>query len=282
MKHKSNSNLALEITRNYYNSDDADCFYEEVWGGEDIHIGIYDSPDISIASASKNTIKQMINSLIKSPSKQTRILDIGSGYGGTARSLTSQFGSEIVCLNLSEKENALNRKKNYENGLDHKIQVLDGNFEDIPYPNESFDIVWSSDAILHSPDKEKVFKEVSRVLLPGGEFIFTDPMQTPNCPSDVLKPIYERIHLESLGTVEMYETYASLVQLRKIGFTSFSNHLVNHYRAVKKEIEANRVLLTIKISPEFLDRMILGLDHWIEGGEQGHLEWGILHFQKQK
>ena len=36
----------VSIARDYYNSDDADNFYHEIWGGEDIHIGLYRStPD---------------------------------------------------------------------------------------------------------------------------------------------------------------------------------------------------------------------------------------------
>ena len=37
----------------YYNSDDADNFYYRVWGGEDIHIGIYESAGEDIAAASE-------------------------------------------------------------------------------------------------------------------------------------------------------------------------------------------------------------------------------------
>jgi sarcosine/dimethylglycine N-methyltransferase len=49
----------VETARTYYNSDDADNFYFHVWGGEDIHIGIYDTPDEAIADASRRTVERM-------------------------------------------------------------------------------------------------------------------------------------------------------------------------------------------------------------------------------
>ncbi len=59
---------------------------------------------------------------------------------------------------------------------------MHGVFEDIPEPDASVDVVWSQDAILHSDQREKVLPEVFRVLKPGGEFIFTDPMQADDVP----------------------------------------------------------------------------------------------------
>ena len=39
---------AVDIARDYYNSDDADHFYFHVWGGEDIHVGLYAHDDLSL------------------------------------------------------------------------------------------------------------------------------------------------------------------------------------------------------------------------------------------
>jgi sarcosine/dimethylglycine N-methyltransferase len=47
---------AVKTAQEYYNSDDADNFYFHVWGGEDIHVGIYQSPEEDIATASERTV----------------------------------------------------------------------------------------------------------------------------------------------------------------------------------------------------------------------------------
>ena len=50
-----NRNAAESVAENYYDSSDADIFYERVWGGEDIHIGLYES-GLSIFEASRKPL----------------------------------------------------------------------------------------------------------------------------------------------------------------------------------------------------------------------------------
>jgi glycine/sarcosine/dimethylglycine N-methyltransferase len=98
------------------------------------------------------------------------------------RRIAKKFGASVRCLNISETQNDTNRHKNNRQGLADKVSVVHGVFEDIPEPDGSFDVVWSQDAILHSDQRPQVLAEVFRVLKPGGEFIFTDPMQADDCP----------------------------------------------------------------------------------------------------
>ena len=165
---------AVNIARDYYNSDDADNFYAIIWGGEDIHIGLYEKENEPIVDASHRTVRHIAECLGDIGPDHT-VLDIGSGYGGAARYLADTFGCTVTALNLSEKENQRNREINLERGLNDKINVIDGSFEDIPADDQTFDVVWSQDAILHSGHREKVLQEVARILKPGGRFIFTDP-----------------------------------------------------------------------------------------------------------
>ena len=46
---------AAATAASYYDSTDADHFYADIWGGEDIHIGLYAEPDEAIAAASRRT-----------------------------------------------------------------------------------------------------------------------------------------------------------------------------------------------------------------------------------
>ena len=59
----ASSTAATEVARDYYNSDDADNFYYEIWGGEDIHIGLYREPGEPIALASTRTVATMASQL---------------------------------------------------------------------------------------------------------------------------------------------------------------------------------------------------------------------------
>ncbi len=263
----------------YYNSDSADGFYFQVWGGEDIHIGLYNAPDEPIFTASQRTVARMTEHLQARPA-ETKVLDIGSGYGGSARYLAKTLGFAVDCLNISEVQNTRNRQFNAEQGLADKIRVVDGSFEDLPFEPASYDVVWSQDAILHSGNRRKVLEEVDRVLVAGGELIFTDPMQSDDCPAGVLAPVLARIHLDTLGSPGFYRQVARELGWQEIGFEDHSQQLVNHYSSVLRELEARRAELTPICGQDYLDRMATGLGHWIEAGKNGYLVWGILRFRK--
>ena len=275
-----NQKTAVDKAQEYYNSDDADNFYFTIWGGEDIHVGLYNSEDEPIFDASRRTIERMA-SKISNLDKNSKVLDIGAGYGGAARYLAKKYGCQVVALNLSEVENERDRKMNEDQGLDHLITVVDGSFEEIPYPDFSFDVVWSQDAILHSGNREQVLKEVARVLKSGGDFVFTDPMQTDDCPEGVLQPILDRIHLETLGSPGFYRESAKKYGMKEIEFEEHASQLPIHYGRVLKETEGQEDELSKVVSQNYINNMKQGLNHWVSGGNNGYLTWGIFHLRKK-
>lgn len=270
---------ATQTARDYYNSADADAFYAEIWGGEDIHVGIYASADEPIRDASIRTVDHLAQRL-EPLDEHTKVLDIGAGYGGAARRIAKMHGCHVTCLNLAEAENERNRAFTKDAGLKDKITVLDGSFEDIPAEADSFDAVWCQDAILHSGDRVRVLKEVNRVLRHGGKFVFTDPMRSDDCPEGVLDPILARIHLPDLGSPGFYKGQAEKLGWRDLGYQDMTDQLTRHYTRVLETTEAEADRLKGKVSPEYIERMKAGLRHWIEGGKAGHLAWGVFLFEK--
>lgn len=277
----ANYSEVVETARQYYNSEDADNFYYHVWGGEDIHIGLYESERDSIAEASRRTVQRMAEELAGLDSN-SRVIDVGSGYGGSARYLAATTDCHVTALNLSETENARNREMNAQQGLSERIDVIDGSFEHIPAVDKTFDIAWSQDAILHSGHRQQVIDEIARVLKPGGQLIFTDPMQADDCPEGVLQPVLDRIHLDSLGSFVFYREAAAKAGLETVETIDLTPQLVNHYGRVRDELLAQRPKLAGKVSDEYIERMLKGLGHWVEAGEKGYLAWGILHFHKPR
>lgn len=270
---------AVRVAEDYYDSTDADEFYSNIWGGEDIHIGIYESDLEPIADASRRTVERMADRLV-GVSPSSTVLDIGAGYGGAARSLARRFGCRVVCLNVSEKQNARNARLNAEQGLAESVSVVHGTFEALPLPDASCDVVWSQDAILHSGNRSQVLSEVHRVLRPSGQLIFTDPMQSDDCPRGVLGPVLDRIHLESLGSVAFYRNELSRLGFRELGVEDLTAHLVRHYGRVRSELATRREEMSRRSSAAYVSRMLDGLEHWIAAGTRGHLSWAILHFRK--
>ncbi|HRY07089.1 MAG TPA: methyltransferase domain-containing protein [Hyphomicrobiaceae bacterium] len=272
---------SVAVAEAYYDSDDAHAFYREIWGGEDIHIGLYDPPDLDIASASHATVVKLAQ-MIDGLGKDTRVLDIGAGYGGAARYLARTFGCHVTCLNLSDVQNAYNEKKNREQELGSLVRVVHGNFEALPFEDGAFDVVWSQDAILHSGNRAKVLCEVARVLAPGGQFVFTDPMQADDCPEGVLQPIFDRIHLASLGSPAFYRGEMKKLGMNEKAFVPLLSHLELHYARIGEELARRRVEIEGHggSAAAYVERMLAGLKNWVDGAKAKHLMWGMFHFVK--
>ncbi len=274
----SETSTVVKTAQDYYNSGGADKFYSQVWGGEDIHIGLYEGEEDSVFEASRRTVVKLAS--LVSVTKDTPVLDIGAGYGGAARYLAKNSGCSVTCLNLSEVQNQRNRLLNLEQGLQSLIKVVDGNFEAIPLEDNSFQFVWSQDAILHSGDRQSVLQEVNRVLQSGGEFIFTDIMQRRDCSQKQLQPVLNRIHLDSLGSVEFYQETAATLGWQEIQWLDLSHQLVNHYSHILAVVNRKYEEVVLTCGQDYIDQMKVGLQHWIDAGNQGNIRWGILHFRK--
>ncbi len=272
------SEAAVAVAEKYYDSEDADRFYSLIWGGEDIHVGLYEQETTSIRDASHRTLELMAD-LLGQVSPDAKVLDIGAGYGGAGRFLAERFGCHVTSLNLSEVQNEKNRELSKAAGLDDKVDVVHGNFESLPFDDDSFDVIWAQDAILHSGDREQVLKEVKRTLRSGGRFIFTDPMQADDCPEGVIAPVLERLHLNSLASKKFYREALAKLGFEEIKVLDLTEHLGRHYASVGRELASRRESLRGQISDEYVDRMLKGLDNWVNAERSGYLAWGILHFR---
>jgi len=271
---------SVATARNYYNSSPADKFYYAIWGGNDIHIGLYDSPTDSIAEASQRTIKH-ITETVPYINSNTHVLDLGAGYGGATRWLARKYGCKVTCLNLSEVQNERNRRVTSEEQLDHLIDVVDGDFEHLPFEDGSFDLIWSQDSFLHSSNRKAVVSEISRVLVPkGGNVVFTDPMAAANASEEKLRPIKQRLSIDTFGSQAFYEQEFSRHGFEMVSFEGHRDQLVLHYSRVLQAIETQKDVLAKDVPADYVEHIKAGLRNWIVGGKEEQLDWGIHHFRR--
>jgi SAM-dependent methyltransferase len=95
-----------------------------------------------------------------------RVLEIGCGLG-TDGAQFAQAGADYTGVDLTEAAVELARKRFELFGLPGKLRTADA--EQLDFPDESFDVVYSHGVLHHTPDITAAVREIHRVLRPGGK-----------------------------------------------------------------------------------------------------------------
>ncbi len=108
-----------------------------------------------------------------------RILDVGSGIGGSARLLASAYQAEVLGIDLTASFCADAAALSAATGLGDRTDFVCADATNIPLGDASADLAWTQHVAMNIPDKGAVYKEVARVLKPGGRFALYDIMLGP-------------------------------------------------------------------------------------------------------
>jgi phosphoethanolamine N-methyltransferase len=106
-----------------------------------------------------------------------RVLDIGCGLGGPAFFLARNYGANVVGTDLEPQLIEVAKRRAKKHGLEAKTKFHVVEAGPLGFPDESFDFVVSSGAFTQISNKLEMFKEVLRVLKPGGVFSCYDWMK---------------------------------------------------------------------------------------------------------
>ena len=106
-----------------------------------------------------------------------KVLDIGCGSGGITLFLARNYPlAHITGFDVEQPVIDAANARAREYGLTDRASFLRADPGPLPFGDESFDIVFSKDALVHVADKESLFADVFRVLRPGGRFAARDWM----------------------------------------------------------------------------------------------------------
>ena len=191
-------------TEAYYDSDEADSFYAEIWGGEDIHIGVYQA-----AGRGRRNCERTYGGDGRCPGRLPEAGASSARLGCGVRRCWSLPGHAVrLPGRLPQPERCPERAQSHRSrsrpgcptSCTSCTRTSSRSRDPMLGTTSSGPRTRSSTAVPVS-----VFSPKSRASSkPGGHFVFTDPMQTDDCPPDVLQPVLDRIHLDSLASPGFY------------------------------------------------------------------------------
>ncbi|MDB5522930.1 MAG: SAM-dependent methyltransferase [Rhizobium sp.] len=104
-----------------------------------------------------------------------RVLDLGCGSGGITLFIAKKFNpKQIVGFDVELPVIEQARRRATDAGLAGRVEFTQGPPGPLPFPDQSFNVVFSKDAMVHIADKDAVFADIFRVLKPGGIFAASD------------------------------------------------------------------------------------------------------------
>jgi MPBQ/MSBQ methyltransferase len=107
----------------------------------------------------------------------TRVLDVGAGLGGPARRLAQRFGCRVTALDLTADYCRVAEDLTRRTGLDGLVTVVQGDALELPFPDGSFDLVWTQHVAMNIEDKPRLYRGMRRVLGPGGRLALYDVVE---------------------------------------------------------------------------------------------------------
>ncbi|KAL4918712.1 S-adenosyl-L-methionine-dependent methyltransferase [Aspergillus aurantiobrunneus] len=153
-----------------------------------------------------------------------KVLDVGCGVGGPAREIVKFTDANVVGFNNNDYQ--IQRATRYaeREGLSDKLSFMKGDFMQMPFPDNSFDAVYAIEATVHAPELVGVYREIMRVLKPGGIFGVYEWLMTDEYDND--NPEHRKIRLgieQGDGISNMVRVSEGLAAIKDAGLELLHN-----------------------------------------------------------
>ncbi len=293
--------LNLRI-RDFY--DSSSDLWEQVWG-EHMHHGYYANGESSHKDRRLAQI-DLIEKLLEwaEPKIPTSILDVGCGIGGSSLYLADKYlvdsgtdsgtdadnnseadasDRKVTGITLSPVQANRATERARALGLQARSQFLVADAMAMPFPDDSFDLVWSLESGEHMSDKEKFLQECYRVLKPGGTFIFAtwchrDISDRPLNKHEQrhLQRIYDVYCLPYVISLSAYEAIAHRTNFQNIKTADWSEAVAPFWDVVVDSAIAPSAILGVLRSGLSTLTAALSLRQMSRGYANGLIKFGLL------
>lgn len=299
METMTNTSLHLPLNQSIQQFYDASStLWEQIWG-EHMHHGYY-----GVDGKEKKERRQAQIDLIEellhwgNVQQATQILDVGCGIGGSSLYLAQKLPAAVTGITLSpvQANRASERAQEFSIPLSSTLPIpsppppsspsarfLVADALNMPFADDSFDLVWSLESGEHIPDKTKFLQECYRVLKPGGTLLFVtwchrpiDQQPLTNEEQQHLQDIYRVYCLPYVISLPEYEAIAQFLNFKNIRTADWSTAVAPFWDSVIDSALTPGAIWGLLRSGWTTIQAALSLGLMKRGYETGLVRFGLL------
>lgn len=258
-------------TQEYY--DEMNTVYNSFWDFRgSLHWGLFNKKTDSLETAFDNLTRYFIEYLDSSK----ELLNIGSGNGYVDLELSDKKGFKVTGIDLSPKrvEYANKLKERYNKLVQDNVNFLQGSGTKLPFEDDEYRQVMSQATFYHVHDKDKLFKEVSRVIAEKGILIFDDLFKPKENISDNARiNVYERLLFDTPYNFETYQENLRNNNFAVNNAIDLTNHMYITYALLKNRLEK-------EVSISEGKKLIKQYEGTLKAIDDKEVGWGLFQCQK--
>lgn len=211
----------------------------------------------------------------------SQILDVGCGIGGSTLYLAAKFQAIAQGITLSPIQANRATERAQAAGLPATFQVADA--LQMPFTDQSFDLVWTLESGEHMPNKERFMQECYRVLKPGGTLLMAtwchrsiEEQPLLAAEQALLEKIYRVYHLPYIISLTEYAAIATTLPLKNIRTTDWSEAVAPFWGEVIRSSLNPKVIWGILNAGWGTLQGALAMRYMSQGYRRGVVRFGVL------
>ena len=215
---RDNARSHSALVSRYY--DIVTPFYEYAWGNS-FHFSPRRAGE-RLADAHRRHEEGVARLLDLRPGM--RVVDVGCGVGGPLVTIARASGATVTGLNINARQIAIGERLVRKAGLEGTCRLVLGDFTDAPFDPGQFETAYSFEAICHTEDTDLAFRELFRLLRPGGEIAIVDWCLTGSFDATdaTHRDVRDRIEIGN-ATPDLQTLEEQLAAVRSAGFEVLSS-----------------------------------------------------------
>jgi lactate dehydrogenase-like 2-hydroxyacid dehydrogenase/ubiquinone/menaquinone biosynthesis C-methylase UbiE len=205
-------------------------------------------------------------------------IDLGSGTGASAIRIASTHKGKVVCLNVCPQQNRIAQRNVAKSNLHKQIQIVEGDFEQVPFPDHAFDLAFSQDAFIHAHSKIQAFREAFRLVRQGGAFVFCDVMAGPTTTDEQVEQFAQDNAIPDLLRPEQ-----AMEAMQQAGWKDVHCRNVTTDMRISFQLMLQKVLASLethKHDRDLLEQYCQQIQRRIDQIDRGFIQWCVFYARK--